>query len=153
MGSEKKQGWPKNGIRAEDGQTGSSTGEDAELNNTMENIQIIDVMKEVGEDIKFQKDLAIIGRFIGPRTERRKITKWIANSWQTPNITNFLLKGFFIVVFATEEEHQKILDKGLWMMDTKPLYIQKWCRNFNPLNMEPYDKPIWIWLNNLLMEY
>ncbi|GLJ54413.1 hypothetical protein SUGI_1168630 [Cryptomeria japonica] len=62
-------------------------------------------------------------------------------------------RGFFIVVFAIEEEHQKISEGGLWLMDKKPLYIQKWYRNFYPLMTETYDKPIWIRLNNLLMEY
>ncbi|GLJ24987.1 hypothetical protein SUGI_0478430 [Cryptomeria japonica] len=38
-------------------------------------------------------------------------------------------------------------------METKPLYIQKWYRNFNPLKTEPYDKPIWIRLYNFPMEY
>ncbi|GLJ36461.1 hypothetical protein SUGI_0732240 [Cryptomeria japonica] len=62
-------------------------------------------------------------------------------------------KGFFIVVFASEEERQKILEGGLWTMNDKPMYIQKWYRNFNPLKTEPYEKPIWIRLNNLPMEY
>ncbi|GLJ23011.1 hypothetical protein SUGI_0434200 [Cryptomeria japonica] len=62
-------------------------------------------------------------------------------------------KGFFIVVFASEEERQKVLEGGLWTMNSKPLYIQKWFRNFNPLKTEPYEKPIWIRLNNLPMEY
>ncbi|GLJ30665.1 hypothetical protein SUGI_0607270 [Cryptomeria japonica] len=62
-------------------------------------------------------------------------------------------KGFFIVVFASEEERKKILEGGLWTMNNKLLYIQKWYKNFNPLKTEPYEKPIWIRLNNLSMEY
>ncbi|GLJ29921.1 hypothetical protein SUGI_0591500 [Cryptomeria japonica] len=38
-------------------------------------------------------------------------------------------------------------------MDSTPLYIQRWHRNFNPLITKPYEKPIWIRLNNLPMEY
>ncbi|GLJ17938.1 hypothetical protein SUGI_0314620 [Cryptomeria japonica] len=43
--------------------------------------------------------------------------------------------------------------RGIMDHDNKPLYIQKWYRNFNPLKMEPYEKPRWIRLNNLPMEY
>ncbi|GLJ29204.1 hypothetical protein SUGI_0575980 [Cryptomeria japonica] len=118
-----------------------------------ENILTIDVSEEIEDDINFLKDLAIICRFIGPKSDRKTIEKWIVETWKTPQITKFMPKGFFIVVFATEEERQKVLDGGLWIMNSKPLYIQKWCRNFNPTKTEPYEKPIWIRLNNLPMEY
>ncbi|GLJ48891.1 hypothetical protein SUGI_1031190 [Cryptomeria japonica] len=116
-------------------------------------IQTIDVSEEIEEDINFLKDLAIICRFIGPRTDRKSIEKWIEETWKTPQITKFMRKGFFIVVFASEEERRKVLEGGLWTMNGKPLYIQKWFRNFNPLKTEPYERPIWIRLNNLPLEY
>ncbi|GLJ20581.1 hypothetical protein SUGI_0374780 [Cryptomeria japonica] len=40
------------------------------------------------------------------------------------------------------------LDNGF-----ETLNIQRWHRNFNPLKTDPYDKPLWIRLNNLSMEY
>ncbi|GLJ32367.1 hypothetical protein SUGI_0651360 [Cryptomeria japonica] len=52
-----------------------------------------------------------------------------------------------------EEERMKIPDGGVWFMDSAPLYIQRWHRNFNPLITKPYKKLIWIRLNNLPMEY
>ncbi|GLJ42904.1 hypothetical protein SUGI_0889390 [Cryptomeria japonica] len=117
------------------------------------NIQTIDVSDEIEEDINFLNDLAIICRFIGQRSDRKTIEKWIEETWKTPQITKFMPKGFFIMVFASEEERKKVLDGGLWTMRSKPLYIQKWCRNFNPSKTEPYEKPIWIRLNNLPLEY
>ncbi|GLJ27389.1 hypothetical protein SUGI_0537530 [Cryptomeria japonica] len=115
--------------------------------------QIIDVTEEIEEDLEFLKDLAIICRFIGPRVERKKIYKWINETWKTPQITKFIQRGFFIVIFATEEERLKVLEGGVWYMDSALLYIQRWHRNFNPLITEPYEKPVWIRLNNLPMEY
>ncbi|GLJ13638.1 hypothetical protein SUGI_0216940 [Cryptomeria japonica] len=116
-------------------------------------IQTIDVSEEIEEDVNFLKDLAIICRLIGARIDRKSIEKWIEETWKTPQITKFMPKGFFIVVFASEEERRKVLEGGLWTMNGKPLYIQKWFRNFNPLKIEPYERPIWIRLNNLPMEY
>ncbi|GLJ37935.1 hypothetical protein SUGI_0771970 [Cryptomeria japonica] len=85
--------------------------------------------------------------------ERIKICKWIDENWKTPQITKFLPHRFFIVIFATEEERMKILEGGVWFMDSAPPYIQRWHRKFNPLITKPYEKPIWTHLNNLPMEY
>ncbi|GLJ45197.1 hypothetical protein SUGI_0951320 [Cryptomeria japonica] len=38
-------------------------------------------------------------------------------------------------------------------MDPASLYIQRWHINFNPLITKPYEKLVWIRLNNLPMEY
>ncbi|GLJ17224.1 hypothetical protein SUGI_0298390 [Cryptomeria japonica] len=116
-------------------------------------LQPIDVSEEIEVDLEYLKDLAIIFRFIGPRMERKKICKWICENWKTPQIMKFLPCGFFIVIFATEEERMKILDGGVWFIDSTPLYIQRCHMNFNPLITKPYEKPIWICLNNLPMEY
>ncbi|GLJ22372.1 hypothetical protein SUGI_0421160 [Cryptomeria japonica] len=118
-----------------------------------EYIKTINLEDEIGEDVDFLRDLAIICRFIGIGADCKKIDKWIEDTWKTPHITKFLPRGFFIVIFAMEEERHKVLDGGLWSMDSKPLYIQRWHRNFNPLKIEPYDKPLWIRLHNLPMEY
>ncbi|GLJ44536.1 hypothetical protein SUGI_0935150 [Cryptomeria japonica] len=147
MESEKKQRVSQNRDHYAKGRS------EAIFSDDIREIQTIDVSEEIEKDINFLKDLAIICRFIGPRTDRKSIERWIEETWKTSQITKFMPKGFFIVVFASEEERQKILEGGLWTMNNKPLYIQKWYRNFNPLKMEPYEKPIWIRLNNLPMEY
>ncbi|GLJ22444.1 hypothetical protein SUGI_0422460 [Cryptomeria japonica] len=147
MEGEKKQKNSQNENRGKDGIADVKSGEDRRV------IQVIELREEIEEDIEFLKDLVIIYRFIGPRADRKIVQRWIEDTWKTPQITKFMLKGFFIVVFATEEERQKILDGGLWTMKNKPLYIQKWYQNFNPLKTEPYENPIWICLNNLPMEY
>ncbi|GLJ17002.1 hypothetical protein SUGI_0294130 [Cryptomeria japonica] len=153
MEDEKKQNKLKECSRGVDTIKATKACEEPGSNTEKELLQVIDIIEEVGDDIELLKDLVIICRFIGPRLDRKKITEWIENTWQTPQITKFMSKGFFIVVFAIEEEHQKILEGGLWTITTKPLYINKWYRNFNSLKNEPYDKPIWIRLNNLPMEY
>ncbi|GLJ30868.1 hypothetical protein SUGI_0613720 [Cryptomeria japonica] len=70
-----------------------------------------------------------------------------------PRSPNSSQKATSLLFFATEEERLKILEGGLWTMDFKPLYIHRWHRNFNPLKIDPYEKLVWIRLNNLPMEY
>ncbi|GLJ33552.1 hypothetical protein SUGI_0674700 [Cryptomeria japonica] len=122
-------------------------------NSKSDQIQRIDVEEEIQMDAEFLKDLAIICHFIGPQIDRRKIEGWIKVAWNTPHITKFMPRGFFIVIFATKEERLKVLEGGLWKMEDKPLYLQRWHRNFDPWKTDPYNKPMWIRLNNLPLEY
>lgn len=52
-----------------------------------------------------------------------------------------------------EEEREWILQGGLRKMGNNPIYNQKWHPNFNPLKLNPYEKPAWIWMSNVSMEY
>ncbi|GLJ37894.1 hypothetical protein SUGI_0770950 [Cryptomeria japonica] len=122
-------------------------------NSELDQIQRIDVEEEIQVDTEFLKDLAIICRFIGSQMDYRKIEGWIDAAWNMPHITKFMPRGFFVVIFATEEERLKVLEGGLWKMEDKPLYLQRWHKNFYPWKIDPYNKPMWIRLNNLPLEY
>ncbi|GLJ11386.1 hypothetical protein SUGI_0155190 [Cryptomeria japonica] len=65
----------------------------------------------------------------------------------------FLPKGFFVVIFPKEEDRDHIISLQNWFLDEHPLYIQPWTPNFDPTSLVVYDKPIWIRLYNLLIEY
>ncbi|GLJ26800.1 hypothetical protein SUGI_0522810 [Cryptomeria japonica] len=65
----------------------------------------------------------------------------------------FLPKGFFVVVFPKEEERDHIISLQNWFLDEHPLYIQSWAPKFDPTSLAMYDKPVWIRLYNLLIEY
>ena len=42
-------------------------------------------------------------------------------------INKFMPQGFFIVIFALEEERSKKLQGGIWRMGLMPLYIHFEC--------------------------
>ncbi|GLJ10932.1 hypothetical protein SUGI_0138300 [Cryptomeria japonica] len=96
---------------------------------------------------------AVICRIIGKRRTRLAIKSWIERIWSTECIVKFLPKNFFTVVFASEEDRNKLLLGEVWMFEDSPLYIQPWAPNFNPLKCFPYDSSIWVRLYNLSMEY
>ncbi|GLJ56795.1 hypothetical protein SUGI_1260830 [Cryptomeria japonica] len=68
-------------------------------------------------------------------------------------VAKFILRGFFIVIFAEVEEKEKILLLGNWFVDNHPLYMQLWFPHFDPISLALYDSPIWIHVYNLLIEY
>ncbi|GLJ45908.1 hypothetical protein SUGI_0966450 [Cryptomeria japonica] len=40
-----------------------------------------------------------------------------------------------------------------WFIEEHPLYLQPWFPNFNPVSLAVYDRPVWIRMHNLPMEY
>ncbi|GLJ56024.1 hypothetical protein SUGI_1202840 [Cryptomeria japonica] len=79
----------------------------SDSDNDGEHLQVIDVTDEVVYDIEFLKDLVIICRFIRPRSDQKKIIKWIEDSWHTPQITKLLAEGFFIVILRLRGNDKK----------------------------------------------
>ncbi|GLJ10495.1 hypothetical protein SUGI_0129380 [Cryptomeria japonica] len=113
----------------------------------------IDVSEEVEDDRILMETRAIICKIIGKRRTKVAIKSWNEGNWKMDCIVKFLPKNFFTVVFALEENRNKVLHGGVWMIEDCPLYIQPWSLNFNPFKCSPYDSPIWIRLYNLSIEY
>ncbi|GLJ53309.1 hypothetical protein SUGI_1136400 [Cryptomeria japonica] len=78
--------------------------------------------------------------------ERNCIKTWIDNQWKSKVVVKFIPKGFFIVIFAEEDEKERILHHGNWFLDGHPLYLQPWFPNFDLVPLVVYDRPIWICL-------
>ncbi|GLJ40780.1 hypothetical protein SUGI_0843340 [Cryptomeria japonica] len=95
----------------------------------------------------------IITKFIGPKLSIKEIHAWVVEHWGRHIMIKFLPKGFFVVVFSNEYDRDHIINLQNWFRDEHPLYIQPWTPNFDPTSMAVYDKPVWIRLYNLLIEY
>ncbi|GLJ34934.1 hypothetical protein SUGI_0703020 [Cryptomeria japonica] len=95
----------------------------------------------------------MIGRVVGPRMTRSTIREWISKHWGLRLIVKFIPRNFFIVVFEDGMERNKFLCKDNWFIKEHPLYLQPWIPNFNPLPLAVYDRPVWIRMYNLPMEY
>ncbi|GLJ53945.1 hypothetical protein SUGI_1152900 [Cryptomeria japonica] len=65
----------------------------------------------------------------------------------------FLPKGFFVAVFLEEKEQNHVLYLKNWFLNNHPVYMQPWSPNFDPTSLDVYDKPVWILLYNLPIEY
>ncbi|GLJ13441.1 hypothetical protein SUGI_0212320 [Cryptomeria japonica] len=62
-------------------------------------------------------------------------------------------KGFYGGLFSCEEDRNHTITLKNWFRKEHPLYIQPWVPNFDPTEMATYDKPMWIRLYNLPIEY
>ncbi|GLJ48715.1 hypothetical protein SUGI_1027370 [Cryptomeria japonica] len=113
----------------------------------------IDLTSESEEDRELWMEHTMIGRVVGPQMIRSTIREWISKHWGLRLIVKFIPRNFFIVVFKDGMERNKFLCKDNWFIKEHPLYLQPCFPNFNPLPLAIYDKPIWIRMYNLPMDY
>ncbi|GLJ23370.1 hypothetical protein SUGI_0442190 [Cryptomeria japonica] len=113
----------------------------------------IDLSSEAEEERGLWTKHTLISRVVGPRMTRATIRDWISKHWGLRLIVKFIPRSFFVVVFEDGRERNKYLCKNNWFIEEHPLYLQPWFPNFNPLPLAVYDKPVWIRMYNLPMEY
>ncbi|GLJ06689.1 hypothetical protein SUGI_0045260 [Cryptomeria japonica] len=113
----------------------------------------IDLTESIENEKLIFDQHAIIAKFLGPKLSRKKIHAWVVEHWGRHIMIKFLPKGFFVVIFPNEGDRDHVINLQNWFRDELPLYIQSWTPNFDPTSMAVYDKPVWIRLYNLPIEY
>ncbi|GLJ21325.1 hypothetical protein SUGI_0392080 [Cryptomeria japonica] len=113
----------------------------------------VDLTSEAKEERGLWMEHTLIGRVVGPRMTRATIREWISKHWGLRLIVKFIPRSFFIVVFDDGRERNKYLCKNNWFIEEHPLYLQPWFPNFNLVLLAIYDRPMWIRMYNLPMEY
>ncbi|GLJ55841.1 hypothetical protein SUGI_1199030 [Cryptomeria japonica] len=86
----------------------------------------IDLTSDAEEERELWMEHTLIGIVVGSRMTRVTIREWISKHWGLRLIVKFIPRSFFIVVFEDERERNKFLF---------------------------YDRPVWIRMYNLPMEY
>ncbi|GLJ27743.1 hypothetical protein SUGI_0544530 [Cryptomeria japonica] len=113
----------------------------------------IDLSDDIDDSNTVWKNHAIIARVVGPKFPRKIIRSWIDENWGKHIIIKFLPKNFFVAIFADGSERDRTLGLKNWFLNEHPLYLQPWMPNFDPTTLAVYEKPIWIRLYNLPIEY
>ena len=78
------------------------------------------------------KDL--IGKFIGIWSKERDLVRWINRTWNPKGNYDLHLgsKGFFTIIFFTQEDQDRILEGGPYLFFWVGLYLRQWNKIFNP---------------------
>ncbi|GLJ48804.1 hypothetical protein SUGI_1029180 [Cryptomeria japonica] len=116
-------------------------------------VQEIDLSDCIENEKEIFDQHAIIEKFLGPKLPRKDIQAWVLENWGNYIRVKFFPKGFFVTVFPYEEDRNHTITLKNWFQNEHPLYIQLWILNFDPTEMATYDKPKWIRLYNLPIEY
>ncbi|XP_059066201.1 uncharacterized protein LOC131857545 [Cryptomeria japonica] len=117
-----------------------------------------EVEKEVEHNEVVFSELGLIGRFVGRWLSLGDLHKWISVNCE-PLVEDYVqmyphARGFFVVVFQSVADRNKVLGSGHWSWEDKHvLMLKPWHPAFNPKS-ESFDRtPLWIRLPNLPMQY
>lgn len=86
---------------------------------------------------------AIICKFMGLWPIEKDLQKWIKYHKKPKESIDLHLgsKGFFIVVFATIEDKDRVFEGGPYFYTAAGLYMSPWIMNFCPIALEFYLGP------------
>lgn len=103
------------------------------LVDKLEEVLTIEIMHpSLDEQAQKFAEHAIICRFNGLWPRTADLYQWIHSNWTNNCKVMLCSKGFFIVVFAFEEDYQKALTAGPWFWGTADLFLTPWFPDFDP---------------------
>ena len=107
------------------------------------------------EDISYMKEQALIGKFIGIWPSEKTLTWWINTTWKPHGHYDLQLgeKGFFTVIFFSEEDKTIIFESGTYFYNSVGLFLRPWKERFNPDKENLTIALVWIRMYSLAIEY
>jgi len=96
---------------------------------------------------------AVICRFNGFWPKSQDLHAWIYHNWTTNCQILLCSKGFFIVLFDSPDEYQKVFMQGPWFWGRAGLFITPWFPEFDANTMVVTKMPVWVRLPNLPLPY
>lgn len=101
-----------------------------------------------------QWNLTICGYFVGHKMNINELRYHIRRMWGKFGIGDIRsnAKGTCLFKFRNEEWMNKVLEQGPWMVNNKPLIVQKWDPEIGLIKVEPDRIPVWVKLVNILLE-
>ena len=99
------------------------------------------------------KEQTLIYRFIGFCPKTKYILPWIGSEWPEESQVLLSSKGFFLVIFPSQEDLLSVTRKGPWFWGFAGLFITPWFPKFDPLTMVVTKVPIWVQLLNLPIHF
>ncbi|GLJ49744.1 hypothetical protein SUGI_1055890 [Cryptomeria japonica] len=113
----------------------------------------IDLSEDIENENLIFESHAIIAKIMGPKLPRKEIHSWTEENWGKNTMIKILPKCLFVEFFLEEIERKHVLYLKNWYMNSHPVYMHPWTPNFDPTQLVIYEKPIWIRLFNLPIEY
>jgi len=104
---------------------------------------------EIENRLQIFEESALICRFNGLWPRTTDLYQWIHSTWTKKSKIYLCSKGFFIVVFDSNEDYQKALMGGPWFWGAAGLFFTPWFPDFDPSTTVITKLPIWVRLPNL----
>ncbi|PWA51515.1 hypothetical protein CTI12_AA464830 [Artemisia annua] len=96
----------------------------------------------------------ICGYFVGPNMLIHELRYHIRRIWSRFGLKEVIVNASGVNLFKFQNEigMNNVLNQGPWMVNNRPLFVQKWNPEIGLMKVEPTKLPLWIKMVNIPME-
>ncbi|GJX71997.1 RNA-directed DNA polymerase, eukaryota, reverse transcriptase zinc-binding domain protein [Tanacetum coccineum] len=97
--------------------------------------------------------MTLCGHFVGYRMKYAELKYNLSRMWGKHRLSDIVTQNdMFLFKFRNEEGMNQVLENRPWMVNNKPLFIQKWNTGVIMDNKEPKVIPLWVKLYSVPIE-
>ncbi|GJX07044.1 zinc knuckle CX2CX4HX4C containing protein [Tanacetum coccineum] len=111
-------------------------------------------MDPVIEDGSTKWNMTVIGHFVGYRMSYREIMGNLRRMWRSYQFDDIIMNnsGLYFCKFKSHDGMQAVIENGLWLVDNKPFFVQKWEPGLCMSKPEVTKVPLWVKIYNVPLE-
>ncbi|KAK2391890.1 zinc ion binding / nucleic acid binding protein [Trifolium repens] len=97
----------------------------------------------------------VIVKLMGRRIGYKAVETRLKQMWVRKGVISIIDLGmeYFLVYFSNEEDYDKVLEEGPWMIYEYYLIVREWCPNFHPKSATIESAAVWVRIPDLPIEY
>ncbi|GJR47915.1 RNA-directed DNA polymerase, eukaryota, reverse transcriptase zinc-binding domain protein [Tanacetum coccineum] len=120
---------------------------------TKEGRKVVDMDPIIKEGSK-KWGLTIVGHFVGFKMSYREIVGHLKRMWRPYQLDEIIVNegGLYFFKFKSEDGLQNVIENGPWLVDQKPLFVQRWVAGICLDKPEPSRIPLWVKIYNVPLE-
>ncbi|KAK1303152.1 hypothetical protein QJS10_CPB11g01231 [Acorus calamus] len=94
---------------------------------------------------------SLVGYVIGKKPFYKPFIDFLYHVWKPKGNLEILIRGggFFVARFSNQEDMQRVMEGGPWLIGGRPIVLRKWSRGMNMETERLETIPIWISLPQL----
>ncbi|GJX96967.1 RNA-directed DNA polymerase, eukaryota, reverse transcriptase zinc-binding domain protein [Tanacetum coccineum] len=119
--------------------------------NKMDGIEIGIFDEEIVEEGRKKWELIACGYFVGYKMYIQELNYHLFRMWGKYGLRKIISigNGNYVFNFNNESGLQTVIENGVWIVNNKPMVVQKWDIDVDINKVEPDKLPIWVKLVNL----
>ncbi|GJU33568.1 RNA-directed DNA polymerase, eukaryota, reverse transcriptase zinc-binding domain protein [Tanacetum coccineum] len=138
---------------------------DMGMENDSQDTSLPTVINEIGQEFVIFDDelvmegskkweMSACGYFVGYRMSMQELSYHLYRMWGNFSLKHILNNDndIFVFKFNNAQGLQTVIESGPWIVNNKPVVVQKWDPSINLDRIEPTRLPVWIKLINISLE-
>ncbi|GKA59322.1 RNA-directed DNA polymerase, eukaryota, reverse transcriptase zinc-binding domain protein [Tanacetum coccineum] len=127
---------------------------DTDMSNGASGSKPLSFVSTMQEEGSKKWDLTLVGYFVGLKMSYAEISGHLRRMWRTRDLAEIITNecGLYFLKFRSIEGMNYVLENGPWLVEGKPLFVQKWEAGLCMEKPEPTRVPLWVKIMNVPLE-